>query len=356
MAVKPINELLSEEIRLPDDLELVNDHFYKKGWTDGLPIIPPTEERIEKMLAGMPWRDPDTLIGLVPPFQGKATLRKVAINAVMAGAKSDYLPVIIAALEATLEERYGLHHRQTTTHAAAPLLIISGPIVKDLNINYGNGCFGPGWRSNATIGRALRLTHLNLGGAVPAVVDFAQHAHPGKFTYCIAEHQTANPWNPIHVDRGYNAEDSVVTVVQCEAPHSMTENMRTIPEDILEVFADSMATLGCNNLYSQGEPVLVICPEHAANFHVGGWTKETIRQKVYEHARQPWRLVKGRGKSHGPFFPKEVDKSDPESMVPIINQPEDLVIVIAGGAGGKSMWCPTAGAQTLSADKLIERG
>ena len=169
---------------------MVNDHFYKKGWTDGLPIILPTEERIEKMLAGMPWRDPDTLIGLVPPFQGKATLRKVAINAVMAGAKSDYLPVIIAALEATLEERYGLHHRQTTTHAAAPLLIISGPIVKDLNINYGNGCFGPGWRSNATIGRALTSRILTWVKNF-AVVDFV--CMPIWANSQIVEHQPLTP-------------------------------------------------------------------------------------------------------------------------------------------------------------------
>jgi len=356
MNADPTSDMEQEMVRLPDSLDVVNDHFYEKGWTDGLPIIPPTEDRVRAMLAGMAWRDPDELIGPVPPAGGQASLRRIAVNAVMAGCRPQYLAVVVAALRATLEPRYGLHHRQTTTHAAAPLVIVNGPIVKALHINYGNGCFGPGWRANATIGRALRLCHMNLGGAAPAQVDLAQHAHPGKYTYCIAEHEDANPWQPLHVERGFKVSESVVTVAQCEAPHSMTENMRTAPDDIIEVFADSMATLGCNNLYSQGEPVLVLAVEHAGHFHAAGWTKADIQKAVFERARQPWGKVRDRGKSHGPFFPECVDKSDDNSLVPIINRPQDLIVVVAGGAGGKSMWCPTAGAQTLSASAAIDLG
>jgi hypothetical protein len=341
-------------IDLPDSLEAVNDHFYEQGWTDGLPIIPPTPARVEKMLAGMPWRGPDDVIGIVPPAMGVATLRSIAVNAVMAGCLPVYLRVIVAAVSAVLEKPYGLAHRQTTTHAGAPLLIVNGPVIKEIGLNYGNGVFGPGWRANATIGRALRLVMVNLGGAVPAQVDFCQHAHPGKYTFCIAEHQDANPWEPLHVERGFRASDSVITVVNAEAPHSMTENVQTDPIEIMRTFADTMATLGGNNLYSQGHPVLVFGPENALHVAAAGWKKLDVQKALFEMARRPWGLAKNRGKSKGPFFPVWVDKRDDSAMVPIINEPRDLIVVVAGGAGGKSMWCPTAGAQSLSVSKRIE--
>ncbi len=342
-------------MELPDSLEAVNDHFYEQGWTDGLPIIPPTPERVETMLSGMPWRNPDDVIGVVPPAMGLATLRNIAVNAVMAGCRPAYLPVIVAALSAVLEKAYGLAHRQTTTHAGAPLLIVNGPIVRELGLNYGNGVFGPGWRANATIGRGLRLALVNLGGAVPAEVDFCQHAHPGKYTYCIAEHEAANPWEPLHVERGFRADDSVVTVVNAEAPHSMTENVQTSPIEIMRTFADSMATYGGNNLYSQGHPALVFGPENAQHVAAAGWKKLDVQKAIFEMARKPWGMVRNRGKSKGPVFPVWVDQNDENSMVPIINEPRDLIVVVAGGAGGKSMWCPTAGAQSLSVSKRIER-
>jgi len=345
----------TKTVDLPDSLEAINDHFYKSGWTDGLPIIPPTPERVDKMLSGIPWRSPDDVIGVVPPAMGIATLRNIAVNAVMAGCLPSYLPVIVSALSAVLEESYGLAHRQTTTHAGAPLLIVNGPIVRELGLNYGNGVFGPGWRANATIGRGLRFALVNLGGAVPAEVDFCQHAHPGKYTYCIAEHEEANPWEPLHVERGFKAQDSVVTVVNAEAPHSMTENVQTDPIEIMRTFADSMATYGCNNLYSQGHPALIFGPENAQHVAAAGWKKLDVQNAIFEMARKPWGMVKNRGKSKGPFFPLWVNKNDDNAMVPIINGPRDLIVVVAGGAGGKSMWCPTAGAQSLSVSKLIER-
>jgi hypothetical protein len=345
----------TKTVDLPDSLEAINDHFYKSGWTDGLPIIPPTPERVDKMLSGMSWRSPDDVIGVVPPAMGIATLRNIAVNAVMAGCLPSYLPVIVAALSAVLEESYGLAHRQTTTHAGAPLLIVNGPIVRELGLNYGNGVFGPGWRANATIGRGLRFVLVNLGGAVPAEVDFCQHAHPGKYTYCIAEHEEANPWEPLHVERGFKPQDSVVTVVNAEAPHSMTENVQTDPIEIMRTFADSMATYGCNNLYSQGHPALIFGPENAQHVAAAGWKKLDVQNAIFEMARKPWGMVKNRGKSKGPFFPPWVNKNDDNAMVPIINGPRDLIVVVAGGAGGKSMWCPTAGAQSLSVSKLIER-
>ncbi len=336
-----------------DALDRINDYFYEQGWTDGLPIVPPTPERVERMLAGMPAHDADELIGAVPPKFGHATLRQVAVNAVMAGCKPEYLPVVVAALRAVMEPAYGLEHRQTTTHAGAPLIIVNGPIVQRLRINCGTGVFGPGWRANATIGRALRLVLVNIGGAGPGV-DASQTGHPGKYTYCIAEYEAANPWQPLHVERGFCPEQDVVTVVNAEAPHSMTENVQTEPLEIMRTFASSMATLGVNNLYSQGHPVLALGLEHVQYLADGGLSKRDVQTALFEMARQPWGLMKNRGKSKGPRFPEFVDRSDDRSMVPIINAPEDLIVIVAGGAGGKSMFMPTAGGQSLSVSKLIE--
>ena len=333
--------------------DAINDYFYEQGWTDGLPIVPPTEARVAALLEGMPSHDPDELISIVPPKNGQATLRQVAVNAVMAGCKPEYLPVVVAALRAVSERDYGLHHRQTTTHAGAPLVIVNGPIIKKLRLNGGTGLFGPGWRANATIGRALRLVLVNIGGAGPGV-DASQTGHPGKYTYCIAEYEDANPWEPLHVTRGFKREQNVVTVVNAEAPHSMTENIQTDPVEIMRTFASSMATLGVNNLYSQGHPVLVLGLEHVQHLSAAGWNKRDIQKALFEMARQPWGLMKNRGKSKGPRFPEFVDKTNDHSMVPIMNAPDDLIVIVGGGAGGKSMFLPTAGAQSLSFSKIIE--
>ncbi len=332
--------------------DAINDYFYEQGWTDGLPVVPPTEARVAALLAGMPGHDAHELISVVPPRMGRATLQQVAVNAVMAGCKPEYLPVVVAALRAVSAREYGLHHRQTTTHAGAPLIIVNGPIVQELRINCGTGLFGPGWRANATIGRALRLALVNIGGAGPGV-DASQTGHPGKYTYCIAEYEAANPWEPLHVTRGFRREQNVVTVVNAEAPHSVTENFQTDPLEIMRTFASSMATLGVNNLYSQGHPVLVLGLEHVQHLSAAGWNKRDIQKALFEMARQPWGLMKNRGKSKGPRFPEFVDKNNDQSMVPIMNAPEDLIVIVGGGAGGKSMFLPTAGGQSLSVSEII---
>ena len=339
---------------LPDSLEAINEHFYSSDWTDGLPIIPPTEERVHAMLAGMPWRGREHLVAVIPPGNGRATLESIAVNAVMAGCLPAYLPVIVAAIRAISEPVYGLSHRQTTTHAGAPLMIVNGPIVERIALNYGNGVFGPGWRANATIGRALRLILINIGGAIPGKVDLCQHGHPGKYTFCIAEHEKANPWQPLHIELGFGSDQSLVTVINAEAPHSITENVQTDPIEIVRTFAQTMATLGGNNVYSQGTPVLVLGPEHAQHVARASWSKRDLKQALFECARQPWGLVRNRGKSKGPCFPAWVDRNDESSLVPIVGRPEDLIVIVAGGAGGKSMWCPTAGAQSLAVSKVVE--
>ena len=333
-------------------LDEVNACFYERGWTDGLPIVPPTRERVESLLTGWPG-EADEEIAEVPPLMGVATVRAIAVNAVMAGCAPEYLPVVVAAVTAITRPRYGLSHRQTTTHPATALMIVNGPIAKRLKINSGSGLFGPGWRANATIGRALRLCLINLGGAVPGEVDRAQHAHPGKYTYCIAENEDANPWEPYHVERGFEPDESTVTLTCGEAPHCITDNYNTEPHALLFGYADSMATLGGNNLSSQGEPVLVMAPEHAAYIARAGWSKADVKRYLFEKARKPWKHVGVRGKSKGPAFPVWVDRTNPEASVPILTHADALILIVGGGEGQKSMWIPTPGAQTLSVIEKI---
>lgn len=254
---------------LPSDELEAFTAMYERGWTDGLPVVQPTPERVDAMVA-VSGRDPDEVIAVLPPVQGEASVRRIAANAVMAGCLPEYLPVVLAAVDAVADEKYGLVHRQITTHAGAALVIVNGPIAKTLSINSRTGVFGPGWRANATIGRAVHLVLQNIGGAIPGVTDMAQHSHPGKYTFCIAEDEDANPWEPLHVERGFASDESVVTVVCTEAPHSATDNVNASARQTLTTCASVMATLGGNNVYSQGEPVLALGPEHAANIAAEG--------------------------------------------------------------------------------------
>ena len=184
---QPLGAVADDElVTIPDDIYEAQQVFMDLGWGDGLPLIPPTPERVEHMLTGTT-RDPDEIVGVVLPRGGEATIRAIATNAVLAGCLPEYMPVIVAALEATLEPKFNLNGVNTTGHNCCPLIVVSGPIVKTLNINAGMGLFGPGWRANATIGRALHLCNVNIGGAIAPTVDRAVHAHPGKYTYCIGE-------------------------------------------------------------------------------------------------------------------------------------------------------------------------
>ena len=344
---------LSELVNIPDNAADAFDLISDMGWTDGLPVIPPTPDLVAAAVRAS-GRDPEEIIALIPPLKGAATVRAIAANAVMAGCRPEYLPVVLAAVDAVSDEKYGLVHRQITTHAGAPLIIVNGPITRTLGLNSRTGVFGPGWRSNATIGRALRLVLRNVGGAIPGVTDMAQHAHPGKYTYCIAEDEDANPWTPLHVERGFDRGQNVVTVVNAEAPHSATDNVTAGARQTLTTCASVFATLGSNNIYSQGEPILALGPEHAAAIAAEGWSKLDVKTYIFEIARQPWRLVRGRGKSIGPNWPKWLDKAEDDDMVPVVTAPDDLIVVVCGGAGGKSMVIPTAGAQSLSVTREIK--
>ena len=248
---------------------------YDNGWTDGLPVVPPTPERVERMLSGTD-RDPDELIAAIPPKWGRATVEKVAINAVMAGCKPAYLPLILTAAEAMTAEQFNLHGVQVTTSHVGPMLIVNGPIRKQLEINDGFNLLGQGWRANATIGRALRLVCTNIGGALPGELDRAAFGHAGKFTCCIAEKEEASPWDAMHVDRGFQADDSTVTVFAAAGPQTVNDHGSNTAEGILNTISENIAAPG----NSSGETLLVIGVEHAKTISEDGFSKTDIRRYI----------------------------------------------------------------------------
>ena len=258
-----------------DETEDLIEACYENGWTDGLPVVPPTPKRVEGMLSGTD-RDPDELIAAVPPKWGRATVEKVAINAVMAGCKPAYLPLILKAVEAMTNEQFNLHGVQVTTSHVGPMLIVNGPIRKQLEINDGFNLFGQGWRANATIGRALRLVCTNIGGALPGELDRAAFGHAGKYTCCIAEKEEVSPWDAMHVDRGFQADNSTVTVFAAAGPQTVNDHGNNTAEGILNTIAQNIAAPG----NSSGETLLVIGVEHVKTISEDGFSKSDVRRYI----------------------------------------------------------------------------
>jgi hypothetical protein len=340
-------ELKSERFRVADSMEAVNRLYYARKWTDGLPIVPPTEEAVERMLSSVD-RDPQEIVAAIPPMYGQATVEKVAINAVMAGCLPEYLPVIIAAVEAMHEDRFNLYGVQVTTHPCAPLVIVNGPIRKKLDLNCGYGFFGPGWRANATIGRAIRLVLLNIGGALPGVLDKATQGHPGKYSFCIAENQEENPWQPLHVERGFSPGDNTVTVTAVEAPHNILDQSSITGMGILKTCAGTLGAVGSNNAFHVGgEPLLILGPEHAATIARDGFSKNDVKAFLFENARIPVSAfsVENIRQRYSGFAP--------DSLIPIAKRKEDIMVIVAGGAGKHSCCLLTFGTPSLSITRLI---
>ena len=310
---------------------------YAQGWTDGLPVVPPTEGRVLRMLVGT-GRAPDETVAWIPPRRGRATVERIAINAVMAGCRPEYLAVLIAAVEALADPAFNLNGVQVTTHVTGPLLIVNGPVTRELEINSGPNVFGPGWRANATIGRAVRLILLNIGGATPGVLDRSTLGHPGKYTYCIAENEAASPWEPFHVSRGCGTGESAVTVFAAEAPHSVTNHVSHDARGVLTSIADSLATLGSNNMYVMGEAAVVIGPEHAVTIERDGLSRRDVQEFLFQRARR--RLADltfqgAYGKIYNRNWPVWVNRDNPDEMVPAVERPEDFLVLVAGGAAGR---------------------
>jgi hypothetical protein len=315
------------------------ERLHNERCTDGLPVIIPTRERVARMvIAG--GLDEDLVVGVMGPQKGAATVLHIAVNAVMAGCTPDYFPIVLAAIRAVCQPKFDLSEMQSTTHCTAPLMIINGPARDDCGIASGSGLMGPGHRANASIGRALRLAMINIGGARPGESDMALHGHPGKFTYCIAEDEAASPFPPLHTSLGYTAEQSAVTVVGAEAPHSVIFSGDAEDPDcadkLLQVIASVIANPGSNNvrLGGFGAVVVVLNPEHADLLANADLNREDIQRRLSELAVQPRALL---AQQNSLMLYGDEDK------LPAIRDPNTILILTAGGPGLYSMvmpsWC-----------------
>jgi len=276
--------LKSTRIDLPDDIDDIYQFVCNQGWGDGLPVIPPTEERVHRMIDGS-GRSPDEIVATVSPLDGEATVEKIAVNAVMAGCLPEYMPVLIAAVKAMAAPEFDLSSLQATTNPATPLAIINGPIRHKINVNCTRGCMGPGWRANATIGRAIRFILLNIGGGIIDVVDNSVHGMPGKYTFCFGEDEEGSSWPPLHVERGFNSETSTVTMVGGQATHNVV-NMYPSGNTFIKMAANSMCTMGNNNMIGGGgEPLVVFTSAHVSILAKEGFSKEAVKQALFENAR-----------------------------------------------------------------------
>jgi hypothetical protein len=267
----------------------------------------------------------------------------------MAGCLPEYMPILAVVVQALAEPSLGLHNIQATTHPVAPLVIVNGPIRHRIGMNVGCNLFGPSNRANATIGRAVRLMLLNIGGGLPGTFDLSTHGQPSKYSFCIAENEEENPWEPYHVEMGFNKNDSVVTVNGVENPHNINDHTADDAENLLVTYAASIATQGNNNiLYKSGEPLLIPGPEHARILANSGYSKVQLKDYVYRNARIP---KKAYSKKH-----QEIQFADyrEDDLIPVIQKPEDLMVVVAGGAGKHTLFCPTYAIRTGSVTKKIE--
>ena len=335
-------------VDLPEDPGELHEAFAARGWSDGLPVVPPTEQRVEAMLAYSD-RDRREVLAVLPPRRGEATVEAVAINAVLAGCEPRQLPLLIAAVRGIAEPEFNLSGINATTHPCAVLILVNGPIGRELGVHGGPGCYGPGFRANATIGRAMRLLLLNVAGASPGLGDRATQGTPAKFALCLAEHEEASPWAPFQTTRGFAPEDSTVTVAACEGPHNIQEHGSNTALGVLQTVAGALGQAGSNNILSRGEPLLALGPEHAATIAAEGWTREGVQEYLHEHARYPAARL-------SPEFLEAVnvriepgsglDPFPADALLPIVNSPELLHIFVAGGPGKHSSWLPTFGQQT----------
>ena len=328
-----------DRITVDDDPDAIFERFTREGWTDGLPIVPPTAERVARMLAATDLH-PSTSLGPMPPRWAETTIAKLAVNAVMAGCQPSYFPVIVTAVKAMLAKPFNLYGIQGTTNPASPVLIVNGPIARELDINARGNLFGPGFRANATIGRAIRLIMTTIGGGVPQQADKSTLGNPAKYTCCFAENEADSPWAPLSRERGFDAGTSTVTVFGGAAPANIIEKSKTADE-MLQTIARAMAVSGSNNMFMSQEALVVLGPEHAAIAARQGFDKERVRRTLYEHARIPFEHI---GQSNADVLRVWrggcIEEVGGRRTLRIVEKPEDIVIVVAGGPGNHSASIP----------------
>jgi hypothetical protein len=312
------------------------EYAYEQGWTDGLPIIPATPEAVQRFVAaaGVP---AETVIGIIPPRRGQATVEVLAVNAVMAGCRPEYMPVLMAALEGLTDTGFPLEFIQVTTNPMTPFLLLNGPIRQRLDINSGTGCLGPGWRANATIGRAIRLVLQNVGGALPGVYSKASFASPLRYSYICGENEEENPWSPFHVDRGFDRHDSTVTVFKASNYCNISGGEGVGPDEILRQIASNMPPM-----YGGGDGALLLLGvNHARSLHEAGLSKRDLQEKLWALARLP--------KDHFAADFAAMERAagrGADDMVWRTEGPEHIHIAVAGGPGPQDVYIAAGLPQT----------
>ncbi len=326
-----------------DELE----EMFHREWSDGLPVIPPTRERVAAMLGG---HDPAESLGEVPPALGEATLERVASCAVLAGCRPEYFPVVVAAAQAALEPAFNLNGQAVTTQPAGQLVILNGPAREALGLNSSIGALGPGSRANLTIGRALRLLVTLTGGGFPGRLDRATLGHPGKLGLCLAESEEVSPWEPLHVERGFAADRSVATVIGCDAPLSISDHRSRGPEELASVLGWAAAATWSPNWWPLGgSSLFVICPEHAQLFGEAGWSKQRLREEIFEAVRRP------AGELRWGETTPQVQAADDDRLIGKWDSPDDILLVVAGGEAGRysAVFGPCLGMQSETVSKEV---
>ena len=305
------------------------EQAFERGWTDGLPVVPPTDDRILRMLTGTD-RAPDEVIGIMPPNMKECTVEKVAINAVMAGARPEYLRVILAAVEAALKPQFALHGLLCTLSFSSPVILVNGPVTKSIGMNWGGNCLGQGNRANGTIGRTLQLIVRNVGGGVPGEIDRAVFGNPGKYTYCFAEDETDPDWEPLHVSRGCLPGSDAVTLHQGHGLTAFVDNAARSADEL----SRSLSLQLINELHPKkiqcANVLVAISPEHYRIFKEDGWGRKEIEEALHLYTTRPGKdLIKGaRGVKEG------IDTQYAEEMMPKFWRDHGLLVVRAGGPGG----------------------
>jgi hypothetical protein len=314
---------------LEDPFEALHD----RGLTDGLPVVPPTPERVVAMLEHTS-RDPRDVVGVVPPYGGEATVEKVAVNAVMAGCPDEVLPIVLAAVEAACVEEFALHGLVATTHPAGPAIVVSGPLAARVGMNGAGNCLGQGNRANLTIGRALGLVVRNLGGGRPQVEDRAAHGQMGKLAACFAElDDGTSPWEPLAVARGVAPGETGVTLIAAEAPRVIVDQLAREPEGLCESLALALESIGHPKQRLVFDALLVCGPEHGRVFARAGWDRGRVLDELFARTTSPaGELVRGAGGSPEGLDPRWV--TDPGTPVAKFAAPDRVLLAYAGGDAG----------------------
>jgi hypothetical protein len=333
------------------------EELFAAGMTDGLPVTPPTRERVAHMLAHCGFDAAEVVTTLPPAFED-ATWRDIAINAVMAGCPPACLPVVGAAIAAMADGAFNLIGIATTTGSAAPLVIVNGPIVAELGMNAEGNALGPGNRANATIGRAVSLALRNIGGAKSGELDMATLGQPAKYMCCFAENESASPWEPLHVERGFARDASVVTVVGISGSVEVVDSVSNKPEDLAQTYAQSMLIAGTaggggHGLLGGGEPLVIMPPEIAHAFDRGGCTKAQAKAAIWERAVMPLDRLSPAVRAHLVELRMSAGDADADAPLRVAHAPDDVMIVVAGGVGVKAAYLPTWGGTTKAVSRLI---